>query len=309
MRSSPCSLRQIHRWLALAVSPFLLLIILSGMVLAFKPILATAPTGGVDVPSLLATLDRVDPHGRAGSLEFSGDGHSLELRSRRSGPNGRFDATSGVQTGEAGFDIYAFARGLHEGLLIHAKWVVTLITIITVFLIGSGLSLGWRRLRNNWGGWHAGLGWLALPLVVVMPVTGMLMAFNVGSARPAYHDVGRPLSIASALEIASHELDLRQLVGASSSRHGAVTLTLKEGAGNARYLVSDPGGVQRNAGSGWIRMLHEGTWAGAWSGVLALLSAMSLLVLWITGMVPWLRRARPMKAGYSINPGDMAGKA
>lgn len=309
MRSSPCSLRQIHRWLALAVSPFLLLIIVSGMVLAFKPILATAPAGGVDVPALIATLDRIDPHGRAGSLEFSVDGHSLEVRSRRSGPNGRFDAISGVQTGDAGFDIYAFARGLHEGLLIHAKWLVTLVTIITVFLIGSGLSLGWRHLRNSWSGWHAGLGWLALPLMVLTPVTGMLMALHVDSTRPVYHDVERPLSIASALEIASHELDLRQLVSASDSRHGTVMLTLKEGAGSARYLVSDPGGVQRNAGSGWIRMLHEGTWAGAWSGVLALLSAVSLLVLWITGMVPWLRRARPMKSGYSINAGDMTGKA
>jgi sulfite reductase (NADPH) flavoprotein alpha-component len=310
MRPFVHPLRLIHRWLALAVSPFLLLIILSGMILAFRPILSAAPAGGVNVSTLVAAMDQADPHGHAASLEFSADGRSLQLRSRRSGPDGLFDAASGVQTGELGFDLFAFARSLHEGLLIHANWLITLVTIVTVFLIGSGLFLGWRRLRNTWSGWHAALGWLALPLVLLTPLTGMLMALHIGSARMPYHESGgRPLSLAAAIEIASHEVNLTRLVSARSFRRGSVMLAVQDGAGTKQYLVSDRGGVQPNAGPGWIRMLHEGTWAGAWSGVLTLLSVVPLLGLWFTGLVPWLRRARQAGEQSSTHPKNMASEA
>lgn len=307
MRTYVHTLRQIHRWLAIAVSPFLFLIIVSGMILAFQPILAVSPEGGSTPAGLLAALQQADPAGRATSLAFVENGRAFELGSRHNGPAGRFDAVTGVQTGPAGSGFYAFARRLHEGLLVHAKWLVTAVTVMTVFLIVSGLLLGWRRLRMSWRGWHAGLGWMALPLVALTPLSGMLLALHIGNGGIAAQGGGRPLDLAAAIEIASHETDVSHLLSARAIHRGAVVLTLREGVSTVQYVVSDRGGVQRNPGQGWIRAIHAGTWAGAWSGIFTLISVLPLLGLLVTGLVPWIRRSRAGTTGGHQNIRTMAG--
>jgi sulfite reductase (NADPH) flavoprotein alpha-component len=289
MRSLLPSLLKLHRWLALVTAPILLLIILSGVVLAFKPIVEGGARSPVDVPVLITSLNKADPRGRAGSLSMAADGRSFELRSRGPGPSGRFDAASGVKTGELGFDLFAWARNLHENLLIGANWLVTLVTIVSVLLIVSGLLLGWRTLRHTLSGWHAGLGWLGLPLVALTPVTGLMMALHLGMPQLPFYEGGHPQPIARVLEIASGQTDLTRLSLARNFRRGAVMLTVQTDTRPVQLLVSGAGELQAVSPS-WVRMLHEGNWAGAFSGVLNLFSALPLLGLLITGVLGWWRR-------------------
>jgi sulfite reductase (NADPH) flavoprotein alpha-component len=298
-------LLKIHRWIAIVFSILFLLVIVSGMVLAFKPVVDAQASANVDIPTLIAALKTADPAGKAGAVAISRDGTQLSLSGRGAGPSGNFDLHSGAKVSEAGFDLFSFARRLHENLLIGANWLVTATTIAMVFLIVSGLFFGWRTLRNNATGWHLGLGWLSWPLLALTPVTGLLMAFHLGMPQlPDYTPARRPLPLAEAITTASQNADLSGLTLARNFRAGAVMLTTRTDSGHAQYLVSGSGEFRSMSGPGWVRSLHEGTWAGAWSGILTLLSTFPLLGLMGTGLWTWWRRAQQRRARRQTVPGQ-----
>jgi len=113
-------------------------------------------------------------------VALSADGTLLTVKSRAPAVNGSFD----LQTHEprrAAFDVFDFALRLHKSLLVGAGFIVEIATYVMVALIVIGLLLGWPTLRNTLMGWHAGLAWLALPLVLLTPVTALLMILHLGS--------------------------------------------------------------------------------------------------------------------------------
>lgn len=285
-------LAALHRWLALGLAPVFLLILLSGAVLALKPMLAEAPaTAAVDARGLAAAVAAADPAGSARALSLSADG-SFTLKSPDAAVAGRYGA-DGTRLAPAGFDLFDFALRLHKDLLVGAGFVVEAAAYAMVALIAAGLFLGWPRLRNTLLGWHMGLGWFALPLVLLAPLTGVLMALHVGTPRLPAIEPGPPLSIARALELAADDLGTHALASARSFRRGSVLLQAVGAAGPRAYLVSPRGSVAALAeGPGLVKALHEGTWAGAASGFVNLLSALVLTGLLGTGVFAWWRRRR-----------------
>ncbi len=283
---------KLHRWLALLLTPVFLLIIISGAILAFKPILQEGASQRTtfDVPALVAALDKVDPKGKASLLTVARDGNSFSLRSADAGVAGTFDIHGAAMLKKPGFDIFDFSLRLHKSLLINAGLLVEIATYVMLFLIISGLLLGWPRLRNTVSGWHSAIGWLGLPLVILTPLTALLMVLHIGSSRlPAYEAAKTALPIARTLEIAARQTDLTQLTQARPFRRGAVMLS----AGATRYIVSGSGQlVPITQGPSLVHLLHEGTWAGAWSGLVNLLAACSLMGLLLTGVWTWWRRRR-----------------
>lgn len=297
---------KVHRWLALVLSPVLLVVILSGMVLAFKPIVAGNGAASVNVPTLIASLNKVDPQGKAGMLSISGDAKSFELSSRGVGPRGTFDMATGAALQERHFDVFGVALRLHKNLMLGAGWLVELATYAMLVLIVTGLLLGWPRLRNNLAGWHKGFGWLGLPLVVLTPVTAVMMVLHLGMPRlPQYEPAERPLPIARTLEIASSQADLSGLSMARVFRRGGVMISTSTPGSTAQYIVSGHGQLVANTtGPGWVRMLHEGTWAGAFSGWVNVVSAVLLAGLLVTGVWAWLRRRQQahLRQGNTLDP-------
>ncbi|MDR3409836.1 MAG: PepSY domain-containing protein [Formivibrio sp.] len=295
---------KIHRWLALFLAPVFLLILISGAILAFKPIVQSGSAAALNVPALITSLNKVDPQGQAGMLSVASDGNSFELRSRGAGPNGTFDVVTAAPVQASGFNLFDFALRLHKSLLIGAGGLVEMATYVMVGLVFSGLLMGRPKLRNTVSGWHAGLGWLGLPLVVITPVTGLLMALHLGMpSLPVYESADQPLPIVRTLEIASQQVDLSHLTQARSFRRGAVMLS----TGSATHIVSGSGQLTTSTqGPGWVRMLHEGTWAGAWSGLFSLLSALSLIGLLATGVWGWWRRRRQsqVRSAPSADPAN-----
>jgi len=95
-----------HRWLALLFAPVFLLILLSGTVLALRPMVQHSASIALNAPALITSLDKVDPQGLASNLTVAQDGKSFSLRSRRGGPNGQFELLTGRTIKTDHFDVF-----------------------------------------------------------------------------------------------------------------------------------------------------------------------------------------------------------
>jgi uncharacterized iron-regulated membrane protein len=159
IRVSSCPLLLAHRWLALALTPVFLLILLSGAILAVKPMVASeqaaAPTDRIPTDTLVAALEAIDPAGRAAAVGLAGDGRWTDAgeitRARRfrdgsalvktASPEGeRFHVVESdgrvALTGEAGW-----VKALHEGTWA-GPWsgALNLISAVALIaLLGTGL--------------------------------------------------------------------------------------------------------------------------------------------------------------------------
>ncbi len=296
----PASLKRrllaVHRWLALGLAPLFLLILLSGAVLALKPILHDPDAAALPVrvapATVAAALAELDPAGQASAVRVTPDGRAIEVDSRDPAGGGTFELVTGAPLAGPGLDPFAFALALHKNLLVGAGVVVEFAAYAMVAILAAGFLLGLPRLRNTLRGWHHGLAWLGLPLVVLTPVTGVLLALHVG--RPALPPIapGAPVPLAQAVA-ATAAADDGTLVMARRFRAGSALVETASAAGERRYLVQPDGQVAPlTGGPGWVAALHEGTWAGAWSGLLNLIGALGLTGLVGTGVYGWWDRRR-----------------
>ena len=105
--------------------------------------------------------------------------------------------------------LFSTSRRLHEALILDLRWLVTASTAAMLVLVGLGVAMGWPRIRNNLSGWHKGTAWLLLPLVVLSPLTGLLMALGVTFAgAPAATTSVPTLPMAEAVRIVAADHDL-----------------------------------------------------------------------------------------------------
>ena len=295
-------LRRLHRWVALALTPVFAIVILSGGVLALKPLFAPAAvqTNSAEGPAIAAALARIDPQGLATSVAVSPDGGSLVLQSRGStGPSGSFDPASGIANAEQpGPDFFAIVLDLHKNLLLGLGIVVEIAAYAMSALIVVGLFLGLPRLRNTLLGWHQGVAWLALPLVVLAPLTGTLMALHIGTPSLPPIQQGPPIALASAIGSVAGQPDSGALVSARRFRAGSALVTTQGQQGALRYLVEPNGRIHAlSEGPGLVRELHEGTWGGALSAGVSFAGALALAGLTATGALSWWRRRRQGTVG------------
>ena len=95
-----------HRWVGLVLAPLFLLVLLSGTVLAFKPIVEDFQTSTtIDPNTLVALLNWVDARGGVRSISVSDGAAILEMRGRD--PIVSYDLASGLVdiTGSTGMRI------------------------------------------------------------------------------------------------------------------------------------------------------------------------------------------------------------
>lgn len=175
-------LLSLHRWLALLLTPLFLLILLSGMVLAFKPIvedLGPPPHAGpVALESLLTLLEQVPAQVQVKAVERSSTPGQWILAGA-----GEYRLQDGVRvgSGEQRADaVFAWFKGLHRHLLIGASWLVEWGSWAMLAIMLAGLLLGWPRFSHTLAGWHRSLGAWLLPLALLLPLTGVLMSLHLG---------------------------------------------------------------------------------------------------------------------------------
>lgn len=295
-------LRRLHRWVALALTPVFALIIISGGILALKPLFSDAParSNAADSVAVATTLAAIDPEGRATSLAVSPADGTLTLKSRdATGPSGNFDIASGIASAtQPGPDFFAIVLDLHKNLLLGLGIVVEIAAYAMTALIAIGLVLGLPHLRNTLLGWHQGIAWLALPLVVLAPLTGTLMALHIGGPTLPPIEQGPPIALASAIRNVAEQPDAGPIVAARRFRGGSALVTTMEADGTLRHLVQPDGRIDTlSEGPGLVRELHEGTWGGALSAGVSFAGALALAGLTGTGALSWWRRRRQASTG------------
>ncbi|WP_109904538.1 PepSY domain-containing protein [Zavarzinia aquatilis] len=288
----------LHRWLALGLAPLLLLVTLTGGILAFVPVtesLAPADSTRIDSAALLRTINGADPEGKATMVMPADGGSAVTLV--RDGLWQTYALEGGQLLREAPppFDFFHTVEGLHRNLLIGAGILVEIAAWAMLAITVIGPLLAWPRFANSLMGWHRVAGWVALPLVLMLPLTGVLMTLGIGgpSLPPA---TGGPTTPVAALTRAADSVDLSDLTLARSFRQGRVLITT---SAPATYVATATEIAPLTGGPGLVRELHEGTWAGAWSGLLNAVGAAVLFGLTATGILSWWRRRRADRARSS----------
>lgn len=302
----------LHRWLALAVSPVLIIVILSGCVLAFRPILGRRAQprsdGKVDAHALVAALDDLDPDASTKALFVTEDGRTLDLHGANKEPLGTFDIeTRKPVPRESRLDVFDLAQKAHRGLFIGVHQIPDAATYALGLIILLGPFIAWPRRRHTLMGWHTAIGWLLLPIVALAPVTALLLRLHLaGSPRPpregrAPREQVEPASgasIARAIEIAGDkQVDLRGLRAAARQGPTTVLLSIASTEGLTYQAVSVTTGAVNKVRPtpGLVKRIHEGTWAGPLSGGVSLLGGMALTTLLVTGVWSWARGIRRIK--------------
>ncbi len=301
---------KLHRWIGVSLAPLFLLIALSGAVLAFKPITQggeTAPAGNVTGAELIAFLQQVDPLGQeVDRLNVDPSAMQVEVRSHNPELQGRYALDTGVRlagtSGEEAFDLFEFAKHLHKELLIGTDVLVQIASYLMLFLVISAPLLSWPRLRNNLMGWHRAAGWFLLPVVLMLPLTGVLMSLHVGMPElPRMSQPGNRLSLEQGLQLAQRTQPLEGVDQVRRFRGGTILLGMQQSAHKRLLVVTDESVTPIHPEDNLVKILHEGTWAGPWSGLFNLLGATALSLLGTTGFISWwrrrLKRRRQQRAG------------
>lgn len=286
----------LHRALALVLAPFLLVLVLSGMVLAFAPLVGDAgPRAAVDGAKVLAALTAVDPEGSAGLLLMDPGGSSFELRSRGQGIRGHFDLASKqkLPPTKEGFDVFETAEQLHKGLLLGLNPLMEAMAFVLLALLLIGPFVIGRLGLATWMQRHGTFGLLLWPLLALPPITGVMMVLHLGEpARPPEAPPEARLTLARGLELAAPALDLSHLTAARRWPSGEVLVYLAKTDGEEIFMVGAAGPPQPfTPARNWPHDLHEGRWFQG-ASLLNLASALGLLVLMITGLRSWWQNRR-----------------
>lgn len=293
--------RQLHRWLALLFALPLLAVIGSGLVLSFEPSLTTGAIrpGSLTAEKLEALIARHDPGGQARAINFRSYDGTLTI----GGGRGARGIVVDVATGEkiagpsSAANVFLVARGMHERLLIDAEWLVITSTAVMLGLIVLGLLMGLPSFTNTLSGWHKGVAWVLLPLVVLSPLTGLLMSMRVGATAggppgPPQAGEARPMRLADALRTIGREHDLSGLIWLRPMRGQTLARIAEEGEYKV-YAVSQAGVTLQPRN--WPRLWHEGNLAGHLSAGLNVVTSVALVLLLVTGVWIWARRRLRMR--------------
>lgn len=308
------SLIFIHRWAGLILTPIFLVIILSGAVLSFKPILNSgdagaprAPAATTDVATLSALVGKLEGAGRISSISVADQGKAIDVAGGTPDLAGRWDIASATRTAApaGGIDVFRTAESLHKSLLLGLGIVVEIASFIMLAIMVAGPFLAWLRFRNSLIGWHMAVGWCLLPVTLIAPVTAVMLTLGLGQgARPPMPRATRAVAFSEAIATVGREMDASRIVMLRRFRGDTVMVRVAGDKGGT-FVVSDTGVTALTGGPSLVKQIHEGTWGGVWSGSLNVLISLALFALTLTGFISWYRRwrrdrAAPLAAGADI---------
>ncbi|WP_407183905.1 PepSY domain-containing protein [Bradyrhizobium centrosematis] len=302
--SKPALLR-LHRWITLVFALPLFVIIATGLVLSFEPLVQTRGIGGpaIDPGRVIELVKRYDPEGKARGLSLNAGSRSMTLQ-------GSNVPAIDLATGEVASasstlsNVFLWARFTHERLMGQA-WLVTASTLAMVIVLLLGIAMGLPRLRNTLSGWHKGTAWFTLPLILLSPLTGLCMAFGLtfqNGAAPA--GGGRPIALPEAVRMVADQHDLTHVISIGTRGGRAMARIYDDGELRA-YTINASGvtALPRN----WPRLIHEGNWSALIASPLNVVTSVALLTLLSTGLLIWarrkLRKPRPRAGGQAAVAG------
>jgi uncharacterized iron-regulated membrane protein len=284
-------LLRLHRWITLTLAIPLAVLILTGLVLSFEPMIQPGTRAPVTADALDAVLAKHDPAGGARALVIRSYAGIVSISGARRSDATHVDLATNEKASSPGAlaAFFTVSRRLHETFLLDLGWLVTSSTIALLMLIGIGIAMGWPRLRNTLAGWHKGTGWFLLPLLILSPLTGLFLSFGLTFASPpqALSAGARPVPLREAVRLVAAERDLGRVSWIRPI--GPRLLARLDDGGEMRvFAVTDKGliAMSRN----WPRLLHEGNWLGVASALINVLISIAFVGLLSTGLIIWGRR-------------------
>jgi len=297
-------IRFVHRWIALVFTLPLIIVVATGMILSFVPLLHTQSIrpGSLSHARLEALIKRHDPEGRAPALTIEAGDNILTLEGPGRGNNIKIDIATGELATKATplSDFIGGAKELHRRLIFHNNWLTLGCAFAMLVLAGFGLMIGFARLRNNPSGWHKAVAWSLLPLVVVSPLTGALDGLNITfvEGRGLHPQVIAPLSLIEALRLVDAKFDPATIYSISTRGRASVARVFEDGALRAWNVSGeDMTRMPRNL----PREIHEGTWSAAPATFVNAATSMAILFLIGSGAVIWLQRKWRSRRGRAFD--------
>lgn len=287
-------LLRLHRWITLIFSLPLAVLIVTGLVLSFEPIVAGRAAGptAMTVDAIESVLATHDSAGQARALFVRPYDGSVTIAGAQRSVMTHVDVASNAQIASPGAlaTLFGTSRRLHETFMLQLGWLVTASTAAMIGLIGLGVLMGWPRLRNSVSGWHKGTAWILLPLVVLSPLTGLFMAFGISLASPppVADRQAAPVPLTEAVRIVAAEHDLSDV--SWIRQRGNTLMTRIDDGGEMRVFTIARDGLHALP-QNWPRLIHEGNWSGMLSAGLNVVTSVAMILLFATGMVLWGRRS------------------
>ena len=285
-------LLRLHRWVALVFALPLVVVLGTGLVLSVEPWLTVSAIkpGALTAPRVEALLAKHDPAGQARAISYRSYDNTLTLGAGRGGGKVIDVATGEPLAGPSALaQTLGTMRGVHEHLIYDLGWLVSASSAAMLALALLGVLMGWPRLRNTLSGWHKGVAWVLLPLIVLSPLTGLFLAYGITftSAPQGGRGQGAPMPMKEAVAMIGASRDLSSLVFVRPMG-GRMVARIVDGGEYALYAVTSQGLVvqQRN----WPRLWHEGNFAGRWSAAMNVVLSVAMLTLLVTGVWIWARR-------------------
>lgn len=283
---------RLHRWITLAFAVPLMIVVATGLVLSFEPILYDRAVTGrsLSLAQVETALAKHDADKKANTLNVRAYENVVIAAEGRGGNAMRIDLTTGMlvpATKTLWSDTLLTMRRLHENLLLDVKWVVDWSTIAMLVSMVFGLLMGWPYFRNTLGGWHRGTAWVLMPLLFLSPLTGLAIAYGITFTPPPTRVEGPPVPLHEAVKIVAAKHDLANVVWIRP-QGGSMRARVYDG-GQAKVFAVTRGGLVAGPQS-WPRALHEGVWAGSWSAILNVIVSIALIGLMGTGLTIWAKR-------------------
>jgi uncharacterized iron-regulated membrane protein len=279
-------LLRIHRWTTIVFSIPLAILIVTGLILSFEPMVIGTGSAALTLDRLDSLLQKHDPDAKARSLVLRSYSGTVSLAGSE---NVTIDIASGERLASPGAlaELFTTSRRLHETLQMDLRWLVSLTTAAMVFLMVLGALMGWPRLRNSLAGWHKGTAWLLLPLLIASPLTGLLLAYGITFTSPAARTSGGAVPLREAVRVVARTHDLSRMTWIRP-RGGAMLARVNDNGEMRVFAVGRDGltPTERN----WPRLLHEGNWSGALSAGINVVISLALMLLMTTGLLIWGRR-------------------
>jgi uncharacterized iron-regulated membrane protein len=300
-------LLRLHRWVALVFAIPLAIVLVTGLILSFEPwlIARAIQPGSLTADKVESLLKQHDPKGEARALVFRTYDRTLTMAAGRgaSGTVVEIDTARPLAGPTALASFMASSRRMHETLLIDAGWLVIASTAAMLVLAVLGVLMGLPRIANTLSGWHKGMAWGLLPLVVLSPLTGLLIAMGVTFApsrapAPAGAPPAQQMRLPEAVRIVARSHDLSSMMWLRP-QGGRLLVRLMEDGESRVYTVMREGtqATPRN----WPRLWHEGNFAGVWSALMNVVTSFALIGLLGTGVLIWARRTLRLRARRAAN--------
>lgn len=279
-------LLRLHRWISVIFAIPLAVLIVTGLVLSFMPIVETTgfTRGAVTQAQIEAALTKYDPQGKARALSIDSAAGTMSLR-------GEERVTVNLKTGEKAegrnaLTSFFFAnRMLHEHLVYDLDWLVPLSTAAMLISMIFGVLMGWPRITNSLSGWHKAVAWTLLPLLILSPLTGLMLTYRISLSPPVPR--AQPVPVADVIRMVAQKHDVSGIV--SIRRRGPRQMVvINDGTGRTVYMPTKDG--LRELPANLPRMFHEGHFFGIWGGVMNAVLSLAFAFLLGSGMWIWAKR-------------------